>query len=384
MSGWEADVAVLGVGETPFGPSDGESSLQLHARAALLAAEDAGIPLREIDGLLTAGSRTDGFLMHSAAVAEYLGLQPKISASLSLGGANHCASVLYAAAAIRAGLASNVLVVAADNLVSSASTIGAAERLTRTGAGDPDFEIPHGATLPALYALAAQRHMYEYGTTSEQLAAVAVAMRRHASTNPQAHMRDQISVEDVLSSRMISEPLHLLDCCPISNGGGALIVGRADGARSPVHVIGGGSATVGEHVSQLPNLTSTGARQSAVAAYASAGIGAKEIDAAFLYDSFTIAVLVQLEDLGFCGVGESGAFVEDGNLASDGTLPTNTHGGLLSHGHPGRAGGIVHLVEAVRQLRGEIDRNPVDGARVALVHGMGGVFGTHATVILAR
>lgn len=384
MTIWDRRVAILGVGETPFGADGRESSLHLHAIAALQAVEDAGLPLREVDGLLTAGSRTDGFLMHSAALAEYLGLRPRLAASLSLGGANHCASVLHAVAAIGAGLATNVLVVAADNLVASASRAGAADNLTRSGAGDPDFENPHGATLPALYALAARRHMHEHGTTPEQLAAVAVAMRRHASSNPNAHMREEISVADVLASRLIADPLHLLDCCPISNGGGAVLVGPARPGSPGVHVIGGGASIVGEHVSQLPSLTSTGARASGEAAYRTAGVGPGDIDLALLYDSFTIAVLLQLEDLGFCAPGASGAFVESGALALDGVLPTNTHGGLLSHGHPGRAGGIVHLVEAVRQLRGEVERNQVRGARTALVHGMGGAFGTHATVILAR
>jgi acetyl-CoA acetyltransferase len=376
VTAWPQGIAILGVGETPFGPHGEESALQLHARSALLAVEDAGVELHEVDGLLTAGSRTDGFLMHSAAVAEYLGIEPRLSASLSLGGANHCASVTYAVAAISAGLASKVLIVAADSLINSVGRAGAVDNLTRSGAGDPDFENPHGATLPALYALAAKRHMHEYGTTPEQLAAVAVAMRRYATANPNAHMRDEVTVEDVLNSRLIAEPLHLLDCCPVSNGGGALLIGRAAPGTDAVRVIGGGSAVAGEHVSQLTELTTTAARVSAKAAYETANVQPKDIDLAYLYDSFTIAVLLQLEDLGFCERGEAGRFVEDGNLAIGGSLPTNTHGGLLSHGHPGRAGGIVHLVEAVRQLRAS--------TRTAVVHGMGGAFGTHATVVLAR
>jgi acetyl-CoA acetyltransferase len=376
VTAWPQGIAILGVGETPFGPHGEESALQLHARSALLAVEDAGVELHEVDGLLTAGSRTDGFLMHSAAVAEYLGIEPRLSASLSLGGANHCASVTYAVAAISAGLASKVLIVAADSLITSVGRAGAVDNLTRSGAGDPDFENPHGATLPALYALAAKRHMHEYGTTPEQLAAVAVAMRRYATANPNAHMRDEITVEDVLNSRLIAEPLHLLDCCPVSNGGGALLIGRAAPGTDAVRVIGSGSAVAGEHVSQLTELTTTAARVSAKAAYETANVQPKDIDLAYLYDSFTIAVLLQLEDLGFCERGEAGRFVEDGNLAIGGSLPTNTHGGLLSHGHPGRAGGIVHLVEAVRQLRAS--------TRTAVVHGMGGAFGTHATVVLAR
>jgi acetyl-CoA acetyltransferase len=376
VTAWPQGIAILGVGETPFGPHGEESALQLHARSALLAVEDAGVELHEVDGLLTAGSRTDGFLMHSAAVAEYLGIEPRLSASLSLGGANHCASVTYAVAAISAGLASKVLIVAADSLITSVGRAGAVDNLTRSGAGDPDFENPHGATLPALYALAAKRHMHEYGTTPEQLAAVAVAMRRYATANPNAHMRDEVTVEDVLNSRLIAEPLHLLDCCPVSNGGGALLIGRAAPGTDAVRVIGSGSAVAGEHVSQLTELTTTAARVSAKAAYETANVQPKDIDLAYLYDSFTIAVLLQLEDLGFCERGEAGRFVEDGNLAIGGSLPTNTHGGLLSHGHPGRAGGIVHLVEAVRQLRAS--------TRTAVVHGMGGAFGTHATVVLAR
>jgi acetyl-CoA acetyltransferase len=228
--------------------------------------------------------------------------------------------------------------------------------------------------------------MHVYNTKPEHLACVAVAMREHANRNPKAHKREPITVEDVLASKVIATPLHLLDCSIISDGGGAFIITTAERAldlrRQPVFVLGVGEAHSGEHVSALSDLTRTAATLSGKQAFAMAGLGHGSIEVAMLYDSFTIAVLLQLEDLGFCPRGESGPFVAEGNLRLGGSLPTNTHGGCLSHGHPGRPGGIFHLIEAVHQLRGEADSRQVKDARVALVHGSGGAMGTHSTVIL--
>jgi acetyl-CoA acetyltransferase len=379
-------IAIVGIGETPVGKLPEWGSLRLHAEATYLALEDAGLTLEDIDGVVTAGSRLEGFLMHSAAYAEYLGILPRYSNTMGLGGASHCAAIRQAGAAIEGGLASTVLVASGDNLATGMSRQRAVENLSKTGAGHPEFENPYGPPIPALYALIASRHMHEYGTQPEQLAAVAVTMREHASRNSHAHKRDLITVDDVLESKMIATPLHMLDCSLISDGGGAFILTNTDLAKDirsdSVFVLGTGEAHTGEHVTMMPNLTQTGARYSGEQAFTNAGLTTDQIDVAMLYDSFTIAVLLQLEDLGFCKKGEAGAFTANGELELDGALPTNTHGGCLSHGHPGKPGGIFHIIEAVRQLRNEAGDRQVPDARTALVHGSGGALATHNTVIL--
>ncbi|RYG87214.1 MAG: thiolase family protein, partial [Alphaproteobacteria bacterium] len=250
------------------------------------------------------------------------------------------------------------------------------------------YERPFGPLIPAMYALAANRHMHEYGTTPEQLAEVAVTMRRHAGLNPNAQARDPITIDDVLNSKMIATPLHMLDCSLVSDGGGALVVSRADAARDmrrrPVELLGAGEGHLNEHIHQAPSLTTTGARISGARAFDMAGLTPREMDFAMLYDCFTITALLQLEDLGFCKAGEGGPFVANGGIGLGGRLPVNTHGGLLSHGHPGRPGGIFHIIEAVRQLRGECGDRQVEAASLGLVHGNGGILSTHSTLILGR
>lgn len=380
------EIAIVGVGETPLGSFPDRSSLQLHAEATRLALEDSGLTLGDVDGILTAGSRLDGFLMHSAAYAEYLGIAPRYSATLSLGGAVHCAAIHHAASAIMAGLADVVLIASGDNLLSGMSRAGAVEHLSQAGAGHPEFENPYGPPIPALYALIASRYMHVYGAKPEHLAAVAVTMREHAARNPNAQYRKPITVDDVLASKMVATPLHIFDCSPISDGGGAIIVTRSDraaGLRSrPVFLLGAGEGHTGEHISAMPDLLSSGAIQSGKRAFASAGLERDAVDVAMLYDSFTIAVLLQLEHLGFCKPGDAGAFVASGGLKLGGALPTNTHGGCLSHGHPGKPGGIFHIIEAVHQLRGKAGERQVQNAQVALVHGSGGAMATHCTILL--
>jgi acetyl-CoA acetyltransferase len=245
-----------------------------------------------------------------------------------------------------------------------------------------------GNTLVGSYALAAMRHMYEFGTTSEQLAEVAVTMRYHAATNPQAQYRDPITVDDVLSSRLIADPLHVLDCCVISDGGAACVVTTEERAKDlpqpPVFVRGAAHATTHAlNISAMPDLTVTAAAQCGPRAFRRAGITPAEVDVLMVYDSFTITVVLSLEDLGFCAKGEGGSFVEGGRLRADGALPTNTDGGGLSACHPGMRGMFL-LVEAARQLRGQAGPNQVPGAAVAVAHGTGGMLSTGATVVLGR
>jgi len=232
----------------------------------------------------------------------------------------------------------------------------------------------------------AQRHMHEYGTTPEQLAEIAVTLRNNAAQNENAHMRKPITSEDVLSSRMITSPLHLLDCALVSDGAAAFIVTGADRARDlrrvPVRLLGQGYGYSHLYVGEYENITHTGAVQAGADAFTSAAVSPADIDVAELYDCFTITVIVELEDLGFCPKGEGGRFVADGHIGRGGSLPVTTHGGLLSAGHPGLAGGMFHVIEAVRQLRGEAGPRQLDHPELALVHGNGGVIGLHCTLIL--
>ncbi|HEU5321722.1 MAG TPA: thiolase domain-containing protein, partial [Methylomirabilota bacterium] len=305
----------------------------------------------------------------------------------TIGGASFVAHVNHAAAAIAQGRCRVALITYGSTARSSGVAVGTRERI----AGDyaDQFEAIHGTSTIGLYALVARRHMHVYGTTSEQLAAIAVACRRHAGLNPHALYRDPITVADVLASPVVSSPLHLLDCCVITDGGGAVVVVHPDLARDlrrpGVRLLGSAEAVAHTAAGRRDYLVS-GAAQTGPRALAEAGVGHDDVDMAMIYDSFTITVLVTLEDLGFCPKGEGGRFVEKGRLELGGALPINTDGGGLSSNHPGMRG-IFLVVEAVRQLRGEAGERQVPGCRVALVHGTGGALGSRhssATLVLGR
>jgi acetyl-CoA acetyltransferase len=378
---------VVGVGESPLGKVPDLSALALQQAAAQAALDDAGLDWSEIDGLLTTPIRVANWAMPCGVVAEGLGIRsPRYLATLDVAGASGTAMVHQAALAIDAGQCDTVLCVAGQNLLTHSARADAVKQMAEAGWAHPQFEAPYGPLIASLYALVAQRHMHEFGTTAEQLAEVAVTMRAHAALNPLAQKRTPITVSEVLGSRMITSPLHVLDCALVSDGAAAIIVTRADRARDlrqrPVHVLGQGYGFSHAYVGPYEQLTSTGARDSGRAAFAMAGMRPSEIDVAELYDCFTITVIVELEDLGFCAKGEGGAFVQDGRIALGGELPVTTHGGLLSACHPGLAGGMFHVIEAVRQLRGECGERQVRDARVALAHGNGGVIGIHCTLIM--
>jgi acetyl-CoA acetyltransferase len=317
--------------------------------------------------------------MPTLAVGEYLGIRPRYSDATMMGGSSFVSHLLHAAAAIEAGLCEVALVAYAYTQLSEGGF---------RGVSDPPnpFETPYRPRYPvSMYALAASRHMYEYGTTREQLAEVAVAARQWAKLNPNAFMRDDLTVEDVLASRMISSPLSLLDCCLVTDGGGALLVtsaGRAKDLRMPpVYLLGAGEAHWHRNISQMPDLTVTAAADSGRRAYDMAGVGPEDVDVTMLYDAFTINPILFLEDLGFCEKGEGGTLVEGGRTAPGGELPVNTNGGGLSYNHPGMYG-LLLLIEAVRQLRGECGERQVEGAEVALAHGNGGVLSSQVTAVL--
>ena len=376
---------IAGVGESPVGSVPDLDALGLQRAAAQAALDDAGLGFDDVDGLLTTPQRVERWSWACGVVAEALGVTTGYLATLDLAGASGVAMAHHAAMAIATGQCETVLCVSGQNLLTFNTRGSAVQLMAEAGC---EFEIPYGPLIPTQYALIAQRHMHEYGTTAEQLAEVAVTMRAHAALNPNAHKKEPISVADVLNSRMITTPLHVLDCSLVSDGAAAFVVtsrARARDLRKPaIQLLGHGYGFSHAHIGDYRTVTTTGAVRSGRDAFAMAGLAPADIDVAELYDCFTITVIVELEDLGFCPKGEGGRFVEGGRIRLGGELPVTTHGGLLSAGHPGLAGGMFHLVEGVRQLRGEAGARQVSGAEVALVHGNGGVLGIHTTAILGR
>ena len=375
------EAAVVGVGESELGVT-GRSIYQLQTQAARAALADAGLRISDVDGLATTGVER----FSATAMAEYWGIQPAWVTSTMEGGSSFEFMVGAAVDAIRSGRCNVVLISYGSNQRSAGGRrLGG---VTQPHTPTTQYEAPYGVLSPlSLYAMAAQRHFHEYGTTGEQLAEVAVAAREWALLNPKAYRygAGSITVDDVLASPMISTPLHRLDCCLVVDGGGAVVLTSLDRARglpkTPVRVLGCGQSTTHISMSQIPDLTRTGAVEAAARAFAEAGIGPDDVDVVELYDSFTITVLLTLEALDFCDRGEGGAFVEEGRTRPGGSFPMNTNGGGLSYCHPGMYG-VLLLVEAVRQLRGEAGGRQVPGVEVALAHGTGGLLSTHGTVIL--
>ncbi|MFD2090740.1 acetyl-CoA acetyltransferase [Blastococcus deserti] len=375
MSELRGRTAVVGVGEDGVGVAvPGSTPLDLVARSTRAALDDAGLAMSDVDGLFTASAY---YQLPALNVGEYLGVRPRYTDTTALGGSSSVAHVGHAAAAIDAGLCDVALVVYGSTQRSDSG------RLVSQSEASP-HERPYRPRYPVTsYALAAARHMHEYGTTREQLAAVAVAARQWAQLNPAAFARDPLTVDDVLSSRMVSSPLTVRDCCLVTDGGGALIVTSAERAadlrRPPVYLLGYGEAQWHRNITHMPDLTVTAAVDSGRRAYDQAGLSPTDVDLIELYDAFTINPVLFLEDLGFCAKGEGGEFVASGAIAPGGRLPVNTNGGGLSYCHPGMYG-IFALVEAVRQLRGEAGERQVPGD-VALVHGNGGVLSSQVTAI---
>ena len=386
MTSLRGQVAIVGAADTAVGKVPQMGATALCAEAARRALDDAGISKDQVDGLVTCNSMVEPYMYHAEALAEYLQIFPRYCVSANAGGGTTFSGIRQAAAAIATGACTTVLVALADTLRTGLSREQAKKLQSSTG--HPQFETPYGATVPAYYALIARAHMDRYGTTPEQLASVAVNGRRHAALNPAAQMREPITVEDVLNSRMIADPLHLLDCSLVSDGGAAIVLTAADRAadfrHDPIYILGAGEGHSHEHISQARSLTTSAAADSGREAYEMAGLGPRDMDLVELYDCFTPVVLIELEDLGFCGKGEGGAFVESGATALDGGLPMNTHGGLLSHCHPGNPGALFLRTEAVMQLRRQAGARQVPDASVALVHGQGGIMSSHATLILGR
>jgi len=368
--------AIVGAATFGIGRCPGVSAVDMAAHAALMALDDAGLSLKDVDALYTSAPYE---ALGGMELAEYLGITPKITDCNRTGGSAFEIYVQQAALALSAGFIDCALIAYGSN---PASNPPPGVGMTRQS----PWEAPYKPLAPlSSYALAASRHMHLYGTTRRQLAEVAVAARHWAQLNPEAAVRDPLTIEEVLAARMVSDPLGVRDCCLFNDGAAAVVLVRADRARdcpkAPVAILGAAAAVTHREISSMPDLTVTGAAISGSQAFAQAGVTPADIDVVMLYDAFTITPILFLEDLGFCPKGEGGRFVEDGAIAPGGRLAVNTNGGGLSCVHPGMYG-LFLLVEATRQLRGEAGQRQIGGAQLAVAHGNGGVLSSQATVVL--
>jgi len=374
-------IAVVGAALSDCGRVEDKDVFELHFQAASRALADAGLTKQDVDGYMSCGTGT----LQPIELCEYLGIQPDWIDSTQVGGSSWEFFVSHARAAIASGQASVVVLSYASTTRTNLKKGKRTANLPFSAAGPSQFAAPWGHTLISKYAMAGRRHMYEFGTTIEQLAEIAVSTRYNASLNPDAYYRDLITIDDVQSAAMVADPFTKLHCCIRSDGGGAIVITSADRARDcakkPVVVLGSGDAVSHVTMSEWRDFTESPCVKSGKIAFGQAGVTPDDIDVCEVYDSFTSTVLLTLEGLGFCKKGEGGAFVEDGKLRVGGTLPTNTDGGGLSACQPGMRGMFL-LVEAVRQLRGEAEARQVAGARLACVNGTGGWFSSASTVIL--
>ena len=380
-------VVIAGVGETEQGKIPDKSSFHFLSEASRLAIEDAGIKKDDVDGLVTAFSLVEHTFMHCTTFADYFGMNPRFFSSVAVGGATAVWMVAEAAMAIASGQAEVVLCVRGDNTLSGISSSGMLALIREMC--HAEFEFPYGLTTPGGYALAAQRYLHDWNSRREHLAAVAVTMRKHAADKENAMNKDPLSIEDVLTSRVIAEPLTKYDCSIISDGGAAFIVTTEDKAKELgiendlAYLWGMGQGYSHQYLTSLENLDQIydAVERSGQKAFNTAGIEPRDVDIAFLYDCFTITVLLELEGLGFVPKGEGGAFALEGRMEIGKDLPVNTHGGLLSQAH---LGAMHHVVEATLQLRGEAGSRQVEDPEVAVVHGNGGIVSAHSTVVLGN
>lgn len=368
--------AIVGTGHAGFGEAHGFTAYDVMAQSAQAALKDAGLKLSDVDGLFCTMMEDS---MPALMAAEYLGIQPRFLDGTMTGGSSFVNYLTSATMALEAGLCDVALIVYGSNQRTASGKLVTASR-------PPAYEAPYNPRYPiSAYAMAAARHMHEYGTTREQLADVAVSARAWAQHNPEAFERGPLSREDVLGARMVGDPLTVRDCCLVTDGGGAIVMVRADRARDfpkpPVYVLGSAAESSHRQISQMKDFTATAARESGKRAFAAAGVAPKDIQAVELYDAFTINTILFLEDLGFCAKGEGGAFVEGGRIAPGGVLPVNTNGGGLSCVHPGMYG-IFTVIEAARQIRGDAPGLQLNNIDLALAHGNGGVLSSQVTAIL--
>jgi len=380
-------IVIAGVGETDQGKIPDRSSFHFLSQASKLAIEDAGLKKTDVDGLVTAFSLVEHTFMHCTTFADYFGMKPKFFSSVAVGGATAVWMVAEAAMAIASGQAEVVLCVRGDNTLSGISSSGMLALIREMCHGE--FEFPYGLTTPGGYALAAQRYLHDFGATREQLAAVAVTMRKHAALKENAMNKEPLTVEDVVNSRIIAEPLTKYDCSIISDGGAAFIVTTEEKAKELgiqndlAYLLGMGQGYSHQYMTTLENLDQiyNAINTSGQKALQTAGLTVNDVNLAYLYDCFTITVLLELEGLGFVPKGEGGSFALEGRMELGKDLPVNTHGGLLSQAH---LGAMHHVVEATLQLRGDAGPRQSEKADIALVHGNGGIVSAHSTILLGK
>ena len=373
---------VRGAGGTSFGRHEGRSALDLMDAAAAQAIESAGLARHQIDGVLCGYATTLPHLMLSTLVCERLALRPRYAHGLQLGGASGAAMLMAARELVRSGRCRNVLVLGGENRLSGQSRDSSIQTLAQVG--DADFEVPNGASVPAYYALMASEYMLRTGVTSADLAEFAVLMRANAAGHPDAHLRTPVTLQEVLASKPIASPLSLLDCCPISDGAMALVVSADPAAQGAVAMAGAGQAHRHQHLTAMEDVMQCGAGEAAQQAFEEARLGLGDVDYLGIYDSFTITLVMLLEEIGFAPRAGAAQRARAGDFAPSGPLPLNTHGGLLSFGHCGVAGGMAHTVEAWRQMTGQAGDRQLKPPRRAFIHADGGVMSSHVSLILSR
>ncbi|WP_287879717.1 thiolase family protein [Acidovorax sp.] len=373
---------VRGAGGTSFGRHEGRSALDLMDAAAAQAIESAGLARHQIDGVLCGYATTLPHLMLSTLVCERLALRPRYAHGLQLGGASGAAMLMAARELVRSGRCRNVLVLGGENRLSGQSRDSSIQTLAQVG--DADFEVPNGASVPAYYALMASEYMQRTGVTSADLAEFAVLMRANAVGHPDAHLRTPVTLQEVLASKPIASPLSLLDCCPISDGAMALVVSADPAAQGAVAMAGAGQAHRHQHLTAMEDVMQCGAGEAAQQAFGEARLGLGDVDYLGIYDSFTITLVMLLEEIGFAPRAGAAQRARAGDFAPTGPLPLNTHGGLLSFGHCGVAGGMAHTVEAWRQMTGQAGDRQLKPPRRAFIHADGGVMSSHVSLILSR
>lgn len=379
---------IVGIAEPVQGRLAPLTPMALHADLARAALDDAGLTLADVDALLTLSPRADPYLIHAAALAEHLGIRPALTLTVEAGGAAPMMMADLGRMMIATGRAGVVLAVAADMPHSVVSRDAYVNTLADAGPVHPDLERVFGPSVPALFGIVASAYIAEHGATEADFAAVALHDRAAAALHSNAPMRKPLDFAAYRASPLVADPLRLLDCAPVSDGGGAFAITTTDRARAlrrpPVALLGAGFSTTHMHLSAAPSLTRFGAGTALDRALGEAGLARDAIDLALVYDCFTIAMLVNLEDLGLAPRGGAGAAFREGRFGPGGRLAVNTHGGLLSHGSPARAAGMGNVVEAVMQLRGAAGDRQVPGVRIAMAHGMGGLFATHGVLLLGR
>ena len=372
---------IRGAAGTAFGRLEGQGALALMAQAATGALASADLDRAQVDGVLCGYATTLPHLMLSTLFCERFALAPRYAHSMQLGGATGAAMLMAARELVRSGRCRNVLVVAGENRLTGQSRDSSIQTLAQVG--DADYEVPNGASVPAYYALMASEYMYRTGVTSADLAEFAVLMRANAARHPEAHLRTPITHAEVLAAKPIAAPLSLLDCCPISDGAMAFVVSAEPGPHAPVRLAGAGQAHRHQHLTAMADVMRCGASDAAAQAFAEAGLSPADIDYLGIYDSFTITLVMLLEEIGFAPRAGAAARARAGDFAPTGALPLNTHGGLLSFGHCGVAGGMAHTVEAWRQMTCQAGERQIRAPQRAFIHADGGVMSSHVSLILS-